>query len=211
MANRVAAGADAGQPRPFKNINDSLGHELANEVLCELGARLRGLARDIGAHIARPSGDEFVILDRHAAIAGRTPSPAPSRSRALSEPFVVDGDIGVRHLEHRLARSSPRTAPSHRGVPAAGRHRHLPGEGRTAATASRSSTSRCDERRPAHGHGERPLRGGRPPRAAAVPPADRRHRDRPDQRVRGADAMAAATTAPSSPPPSSSPSPKTPG
>ncbi len=34
----------------FKNINDSLGHDLANEVLCELGARLRGLARDIGAH-----------------------------------------------------------------------------------------------------------------------------------------------------------------
>ena len=68
----------------FKNINDSLGHDLANEVLCELGARLRGLARDIGAHIARPSGDEFVILDRDDA--GRPPAPslAPNRSTPRS-------------------------------------------------------------------------------------------------------------------------------
>jgi diguanylate cyclase (GGDEF)-like protein len=75
----------------FKNINDSLGHELANEVLCELGARLRGLARDIGAHIARPSGDEFVILDRDAGSPAHAFARAESIHAALSEPFVVDG------------------------------------------------------------------------------------------------------------------------
>ena len=75
----------------FKNINDSLGHELANEVLCELGARLRGLARDIGAHIARPSGDEFVILDRDAGSPAHAFARAESVHAALSEPFVVDG------------------------------------------------------------------------------------------------------------------------
>jgi diguanylate cyclase (GGDEF)-like protein len=75
----------------FKNINDSLGHELANEVLCELGARLRGLARDIGAHIARPSGDEFVILDRDAGSPAHAFARAESIHAALSEPGVVDG------------------------------------------------------------------------------------------------------------------------
>jgi diguanylate cyclase (GGDEF)-like protein len=75
----------------FKNINDSLGHELANEVLCELGARLRGLARGIGAHIARPSGDEFVILDRDAGSPAHAFARAESIHAALSEPFVVDG------------------------------------------------------------------------------------------------------------------------
>jgi diguanylate cyclase (GGDEF)-like protein len=75
----------------FKNINDSLGHELANEVLCELGARLRGLARDIGAQIARPSGDEFVILDRDAGSPAHAFARAESVHAALSEPFVVDG------------------------------------------------------------------------------------------------------------------------
>ncbi len=75
----------------FKNINDSLGHELANEVLCELGARLRGLARDIGAHIARPSGDEFVILDRDAGSPAQAFARAESVHAALSEPFMVDG------------------------------------------------------------------------------------------------------------------------
>ena len=75
----------------FKNINDSLGHDLANEVLCELGARLRGLARDIGAHIARPSGDEFVILDRDAGSPASAFARAESVHAALSEPFVVDG------------------------------------------------------------------------------------------------------------------------
>ena len=75
----------------FKNINDSLGHELANEVLCELGSRLRGLARDIGAHIARPSGDEFVILDRDAGSPAQAFARAESVHAALSEPFIVDG------------------------------------------------------------------------------------------------------------------------
>ncbi|HEX4983301.1 MAG TPA: bifunctional diguanylate cyclase/phosphodiesterase [Ilumatobacteraceae bacterium] len=75
----------------FKNINDSLGHELANEVLCELGARLRGLARDIGAQIARPSGDEFVILDRDAGSPAHAFARAEAVHAALSEPFVVDG------------------------------------------------------------------------------------------------------------------------
>ena len=92
----------------FKNINDSLGHELANEVLCELGARLRGLARDIGAHIARPSGDEFVILDRDAGSSGarlRSRRVGPRRAqRAVHRRWR----FGVRDVEHRLGGGVPK-------------------------------------------------------------------------------------------------------
>ncbi len=75
----------------FKNINDSLGHELANGVLCELGTRLRVLVRDIGAQLARPSGDEFIILDRDAGSPAHAFARAESIHRALSEPLVIDG------------------------------------------------------------------------------------------------------------------------
>ena len=75
----------------FKNINDSLGHQMANEVLREFGARLRVLARDTGAQIARPSGDEFVILDRDAGSSAQAFAQAESIHAALGEPFVIEG------------------------------------------------------------------------------------------------------------------------
>jgi diguanylate cyclase (GGDEF)-like protein len=75
----------------FKNINDSLGHQLANEVLREFGARLRMLVRDTGAQIARPSGDEFVILDRDAGSSTEAFAQAESIHAALGQPFVIDG------------------------------------------------------------------------------------------------------------------------
>jgi len=45
----------------FKNVNDSLGHSAGDRLLMEIGHRLASLLRP-GDTIARPGGDEFVIL-----------------------------------------------------------------------------------------------------------------------------------------------------
>jgi diguanylate cyclase (GGDEF)-like protein len=45
----------------FKTINDSLGHEFGDRVLCETGARLLGVAGAKG-FLARLGGDEFTLV-----------------------------------------------------------------------------------------------------------------------------------------------------
>ena len=45
----------------FKQVNDLYGHEAGDQVLCEVGARIRTAAGD-GAVVARLGGDEFAIV-----------------------------------------------------------------------------------------------------------------------------------------------------
>ena len=45
----------------FKNINDSLGHEMGDKLLCVVAARLKALVPD-EVTVSRVGGDEFVLL-----------------------------------------------------------------------------------------------------------------------------------------------------
>jgi diguanylate cyclase (GGDEF)-like protein len=45
----------------FKEVNDTLGHDAGNELLCIVGSRIKRAVRDVDV-VARLSGDEFAVL-----------------------------------------------------------------------------------------------------------------------------------------------------
>ncbi len=79
----------------FKSINDSLGHEVGDELLRLLSKRLNGLLAR-GDILGRLAGDEFVVLSRVGT--GVIPAEVTVETicAALREPFSIDGhDIEV--------------------------------------------------------------------------------------------------------------------
>lgn len=73
----------------FKPINDTLGHQAGDAVLCEVARRLRHVLRKSDT-VARMGGDEFVVL--LPDIAGRDAAAAVARKLldALDAPIVVE-------------------------------------------------------------------------------------------------------------------------
>ena len=87
----------------FKHVNDSLGHNAGDQLLCAVAERLGGQLRY--GSLARVGGDEFV------AVLERMRTPASARGiverilAVMRDPFVVDGttlnvtpSIGVAHF-----------------------------------------------------------------------------------------------------------------
>ncbi len=73
----------------FKNINDSLGHAVGDELLIEVARRLQGSVRE-GDVVARAGGDEFLVLFRDASDGDSLDTIACRVREALSRPVVVD-------------------------------------------------------------------------------------------------------------------------
>ncbi len=74
----------------FKTINDSLGHHAGDALLMEMATRLATCVREEDT-VARPGGDEFVVVAsrlRHVEDAAQI---ARQILRRLNEPYVVDG------------------------------------------------------------------------------------------------------------------------
>jgi diguanylate cyclase (GGDEF)-like protein len=74
----------------FKTINDSLGHEAGDQLLLELGERLRASLRP-GDTVARFGGDEFLVLCEELGGEVEAVRVAERALRAIRAPMVVCG------------------------------------------------------------------------------------------------------------------------
>lgn len=81
----------------FKLINDSLGHQVGDRVLVEVGSRIKRCLRP-GDHLCRFGGDEFVVLLDDLAAAEDAQCVAKRIMEGLVHPMIVTG--------HRLSVSA---------------------------------------------------------------------------------------------------------
>jgi diguanylate cyclase (GGDEF)-like protein len=74
----------------FKNVNDSLGHAVGDELLVAIGSRLRAILRDADT-VARLGGDEFLVLVPNVADEVQVEEIAERLLKAVSEPQNLNG------------------------------------------------------------------------------------------------------------------------
>ena len=74
----------------FKEVNDTLGHDQGDALLCDVAERLRGVLRPADM-LARLGGDEFAILVRDLPHRGATAEVTTRVRNALETPFELCG------------------------------------------------------------------------------------------------------------------------
>jgi diguanylate cyclase (GGDEF)-like protein len=74
----------------FKEINDTLGHQCGDDLLVQVGERVRALLRNVDT-VARLGGDEFAILLPGIGSVEGAEEVARKLTLALEQPFVIDG------------------------------------------------------------------------------------------------------------------------
>jgi diguanylate cyclase (GGDEF)-like protein len=87
----------------FRRVNDSLGTELGEELLCQVSARLRGAVRPVDL-VAREGGEGFLVLVRGLPIDARVHAEAVGQriADAMHAPFalgaaelLLDASVGI--------------------------------------------------------------------------------------------------------------------
>jgi diguanylate cyclase (GGDEF)-like protein/PAS domain S-box-containing protein len=73
----------------FKAVNDSLGHQIGDQLLAQVSQRLEELATD-NEMCGRLGGDEFAVVIRDASDRNAVSSFADKVIRTLSQPYDVD-------------------------------------------------------------------------------------------------------------------------
>lgn len=72
----------------FKNINDSLGHDVGDKFLQEISNRIRHTIREMDT-AARIGGDEFVVVLENVSEAGSVSAVAAKLLKILAAPIII--------------------------------------------------------------------------------------------------------------------------
>ena len=75
----------------FKEVNDSLGHAMGDQLLIETASRIKGCLRESDT-VARLGGDEFTVTLPNLTELGHIERIALSINQALSKPFTLGSD-----------------------------------------------------------------------------------------------------------------------
>ena len=129
----------------FKNINDSLGHAEANEVLVLVGQRLSEAAARFGGLVGRSGGDDFVIIDATTRSQTEAAERLEAVRAAMNEPLLI-GETSV----HVTASFGVVTAPRHRTLTAEELMRRADIATHRAKAAGRNSVAVFDESMQSH-------------------------------------------------------------
>ncbi len=73
----------------FKIVNDALGHQAGDKLLCELAERLCRCVRETDT-VARIGGDEFIVLLPDLRIPAEAESIAAKIVAAVAQPYAID-------------------------------------------------------------------------------------------------------------------------
>jgi diguanylate cyclase (GGDEF)-like protein len=74
----------------FKPVNDTLGHQIGDQLLVAVAGRLKLQVREIDT-VSRLGGDEFAILVSEVAMRHDVTNLAEKILAALSQPYTLDG------------------------------------------------------------------------------------------------------------------------
>jgi diguanylate cyclase (GGDEF)-like protein/PAS domain S-box-containing protein len=95
----------------FKSVNDTLGHDVGDQLLVAMSERLAELMRDSDT-VARLGGDEFVVLAEEIESAGEAMALADRVLDALERPFPVGrSDVAMLASVGVAVSASPETSP----------------------------------------------------------------------------------------------------
>lgn len=74
----------------FKNVNDSLGHQVGDSLLREIARRITAAVRDVDV-VCRPGGDEFIVFMPNLLHADDVAHMVAALLESLQQPLLIHG------------------------------------------------------------------------------------------------------------------------